>query len=429
MRRYFLLFPLLTLCMVFPAGCVHSSTQEPPPVLTPSPPQPVSPTPPTTPSQAPEPVVSFQDDPVALTAQADALLRTGNLDRAAALLWHIVGAFPDHAPAWELLSMAYSRLELYTAAAAAGERAAAIKPSSVTAHVNTASALARTGELDQARAIAHLLVAQQLNPEAADSSYLLGSLYERINQPEKAIAVYEQALQHFPSDNDLQRALVALKGKLTSDAIQPRVSMDANTVIVKDPSSGTELLRWEEVGKEQGAAVARILDLGGRAPVLVVTAQNSASIFIWTHGKLVQVGRVQGHPDYNPIERSLDVSIQLNQSARKMRYRVQGDHLITVKEWEEQFKPVFPVPTTSLELLTAVTEHFPSAMADQALWKEIAMRMGSVPPGSSSFAYLLPEPGARFRLEVYTNGAKKGTAQATVSGDGGFQVKRLDWQP
>ncbi len=155
------------------------------------------------------------------------------LKQEAAALDSIVAAVqrdPTCTDAWLLSSHLWRERGNYAQAIYALKQVLTIQPDDVSAHIAMAETQLAMGRFNAARQHIHQVL--ELRPEQGESLYLqLGKSLEARHLYNRALELYEDALQHYPESLDLRFrcGLVALKsGALTSCArqIEELVALD-----------------------------------------------------------------------------------------------------------------------------------------------------------------------------------------------------------
>lgn len=211
--------------------------------------------------------------------QAQAELKAGNFEGAAALLKEAVAADPKDAKAYNDLAFAYIRLQQWPQAIQAGETARGLDPQNPAVLFNLGRAYLGAGQFGQA--VSALQQANWKNPKNADIAWYLGLAYEGDGQLLSARRVFAEALAVTPDDTELEAAVkrvqtalgaqkkVILQADLTGDGRISQVWAQPGALRVVDPG-GKELLTLDSEYHSDFQAEA--VDLGVSLPVLWVSA-------------------------------------------------------------------------------------------------------------------------------------------------------------
>lgn len=355
-------------------------------------------------------------DPKQMLNQGNELLLKGDAAGAAEILVRLVGEFPDHAVAWDLLGLAYARMGNFKVAHLVGERAVALAPTDPAALFNAGVASARASNLQ--RAAVHLEEASKLNQTQADPLYMLAKVYEASYQKDKARSAYQEAVKRFPMDSDLKRAKAAFEADLTMDGKGERVTVSQKTVTVADGSTGAIL------GTTADWQFAVTGDIGGEAPVLMTVNHTYVVVYTIVKGGLVEAGRFSSASAvYSQVDQAVVVKAVNSQKRQVTYHRMQDGKLVVAKQFTYPSNPFLP-PTSLVELFAGVATMNPAAFQDQNVTQDLLDHLGVVTPARIQAPFLLANADGTYRIEIFQEGKVTEKAKAEVKE---YKVTALQW--
>lgn len=222
-------------------------------------------------------------------------------ERAAAAYRRAVEEFPDRPKGWTSLGLALMNLHRHEEALEAYRRAAALSPKDPIPHEKIASLSERLGNIPEAikaalkaaelyinqreveKAIQNWSHVIMLDPEHALARSRLALIYERLNQPQKAVAEYlalasvlqrsgyvdkaqamvEKAAQLMPQSAEVKQARVLLQsGQLLPKPLRPKgATGPIRMAQVKQVTETTVPLGMDPIAEAHKKALTRLADL------------------------------------------------------------------------------------------------------------------------------------------------------------------------